>query len=185
MKLKKVTFKAGLPGVDVGAEWGVDGAQEKAIWRLYVQLVTRIAVAELEREQGLLREALASYHAVFLATRDLLIEAGPDIARPRTGLDCSLGYLVLWMLNGGIRPLLAEWHPRLSDHEAGRPEGMSSVAHEQAWADAPALRARLSETGELMTRYARVFEAVLAIPSMIPGAPEPGITVTEMDEPAL
>jgi hypothetical protein len=62
-----------------GAEWEADITERKAAWSLYVELITRIAIQDLEKDQGLLRESLSSLHGLFSVTRQILKEAGPDV----------------------------------------------------------------------------------------------------------
>jgi len=50
----------GLKGV-----WVADRAQIEAAWEMYVELVTRITVAPLAANEGLLREALTSMYSLF------------------------------------------------------------------------------------------------------------------------
>ena len=58
MKSIKVSLKLPYIGVIEGT-WEPDDRERKAAWELYVELVTRIAVAGLHPNEGLLREALS------------------------------------------------------------------------------------------------------------------------------
>jgi len=144
--------------------------EQRLAWALYVEISTRSAVAGLAADEGSLREALASYHTLFSFTRERLHEAGPAAGR-LAGPDetMPLAALVLWMLNGVVRPLLARWHPRLSRYEETRPEGMGVFAYEAAWPEAAALRNDLAAARDRLEPFARLFEAVCDIsPSLIP-----------------
>jgi len=55
---KKIDVKINFPFVNISGTWEVDENQRKAAWELYVELITRISIQELEPDQGLLREAL-------------------------------------------------------------------------------------------------------------------------------
>ena len=116
-RLKKVSIN--LPFGIGGAEWEADPTERRAAWSLYVELVTRVAVQPLGREEGVLREALSSLHSLFGTTRQVLREAGPDVGTSRE----SLGGIAIAVLNRGLRPFLAKWHPLL-----------------QAWENAAAIR---------------------------------------------
>jgi len=59
---------------------------------MYVELVTRISVAELRHGEGLLHEALSSLYSLFDTTREILREYGPSIARPKGKDNISFGY---------------------------------------------------------------------------------------------
>lgn len=116
------------------------GDRQTAAWELYVELVTRVAVNELPSGDGLLREALGSLHSLFQTTRDILRRHGPAVARP-TGPDgLAVGSLALAVLNDVLRPVLAEWHPLLLDHESRRPDGVAAAEHERAWSRNEELR---------------------------------------------
>jgi hypothetical protein len=127
---------------------------------MYVELVTRISVADLAPEEGLLREALSSLHSFFESTRAILRKYGPAVATPSEGGAVSFGYLAVAILNGGLRPLLSKWHPLLTDHEDKRPAEVSSVDWERNWAEADQLRADLDQVRELLTTYAGILGEV-------------------------
>jgi hypothetical protein len=131
--LKKVSVS--LPFGIGSAEWEADKTERRAAWSLYVELVTRIAVEPLEGEEGLLREALNSLYSLFGTTREILKEAGPDVGASRN----SVGGIAIAVLNRGLRPFLAKWHPRLQVWEAKRPSDVSPKEHEQQWSEEPEL----------------------------------------------
>ena len=108
---------ANLDGVEVGlhlgifevkGKWKPDEGQKKAAWEMYVELVTRISVAELHEDEGLLREALSSLYSLFITTRTILRQYGPSVAKPHDGSDLSFGFLAVAILNGVLRPVLAK-----------------------------------------------------------------------------
>lgn len=125
--------------------WKVDTTQKKAAWSLYVELVTRIAVQPLEVDQGLVREAMNSLYSLFGTTREVLKAAGPDVGASRD----SVGGIAIAVLNNGLRPFLAKWHPLLQAWEARRPVGVSPKEHEQSWSEESKLRSgwKLCEVG--------------------------------------
>jgi hypothetical protein len=144
-------------------------AEARLAWGLYVELTTRIAVAGLAPSEGSLREALESYHTLFGFTRDRLHEVGPQVGRPSESGGMPIAGLVLWMLNGVVRPLLAKWHPRLVQHEEPRPDTVGPFAHESNWPQADELRRDLTEARDRLEHFARLFETVCDIsPSLIP-----------------
>jgi len=101
-KVKTVRIK--IPWIGE-VEWGEDPTERNAAWRLYVELVTRIAVQPLAADQGLLREALSSLHELFASTRETLKQSGPGVGAS-TG---SVGGIAIAVLNHGLRPFLAKW----------------------------------------------------------------------------
>jgi hypothetical protein len=160
--LSKVTVK--LPGIE--GEWVADEAQRSAAWEMYVELITRISVQPLGRDEGMLREALASLHALFGETRRILRAYGPDVAKPERKKYLSFGAIAVDVLNVWLRPFLAKWHPRLGDHENRRSAEVSPHQHELAWAEAPALRTALEQLRGQLVMYADLLAQACDIPSL-------------------
>jgi len=122
--------------------------ERAAAWKLYVELNTRIATQELHPSEGLLREALSSLYALFGITRQILKEAGPEVAQGNE----SLGFYAMEILNQVLRPVLAKWHPALTHWEAGRENDVSPLEHERKWKHQARLRRALESTrGSLLT----------------------------------
>jgi hypothetical protein len=156
-KLKKVSVT--IPFGIGSAEWEADPAERKAAWSLYVELVTRIAVQPLEIDQGLLREALASLYNLFPITRQILKEAGPDVGISHN----SVGGISITVLNKGLRPLLAKWHPLLQTWEAQRPPHLSPKAHEQNWSEEKNLRNELESLRKDLEQYANALAVIAGV----------------------
>ena len=166
-KLDKVAVELTLPFLGkIGGSWAPDDAERQAAWEMYVELVTRVAVEPLAPEEGLLREALTSYHSLFGTTRTILRQHGPRIAQPHRGGDLSFGYLALAVLNGALRPVLTRWHPELLAHETRRPASESPVAWERSWPHATELRQQLDATHRALLDYADLLADVADIPSL-------------------
>ncbi|MCP6758144.1 MAG: hypothetical protein NHB32_05065 [Fischerella sp. CENA71] len=152
-KWKKVSVS--LPFGIGSAEWEVDPTERRAAWSLYVELVTRIAVQPLDTNEGLMREALNSLYSLFGTTRAILKEAGPDVGASHD----SVGGIAIAVLNYGLRPVLAKWHPLLQTWEAQRPPHLSPKEHERNWSEEPKLRVEL----ELLRRDLEQYADALAI----------------------
>lgn len=163
-------FGVPLPKISWKGKLERSDEDQELAWGLYVELSTRIAVAGLQDDEGSLAEALASYHTLFAFTRERLHSVGPQVGRPHGGSEQTpIAALVLWMLNGIVRPLLAKWHPRLTRYEEARPDGVGPFAHEAAWPDAAELRRDLRAARDRLEPFARLFETVCDIrPSLIP-----------------
>lgn len=131
-------------------------AEQRAAWTLYVELMTRVAVQSLDPETGLLREALKSLYSLFDLTRRILLEAGPEVAH---GPE-SLGPVAIEVLNKGLRPFTAKWHPRLLDYETQRPTDKSQVEHERQWQYYDEMRQELAEVQEKMRGYAEALAKI-------------------------
>jgi hypothetical protein len=133
--------------------------EQRAAWSLYVELVSRIAVQSLKDDEGLLREALTSLYRLFDVTRAVLKEAGPAVGN---GQD-SVGAIALRVLNEGLRPFLAKWHPLLKDHEDKRPADVSQRQHEMAWSQHAEMRSALRELQRDMGIYAAALGEIAGI----------------------
>ncbi len=70
------------------------------------------------------------------------------------------------MLNVGLRPVLARWHPALQDWEAAQPDDRSRGEHERARDRASELRATLETTRGLLTQYARLMAEACGVPDL-------------------
>ena len=171
--LKDISFKLGLPGLgELSGSWAPDENERAAAWEMYVELVTRISVADLGPDEGLLREALTSLYALFSITRGILRAHGPVVAQPKGNGSLSFGYLAVAVLNTVLRPVLAHWHPVLLDYEARKPAAVSSVDWERAWEHNAAFRTVLAETRATLVAYADLLAHVAGVPSLIPPAPK-------------
>ena len=168
MTAKEIEIGFAIPviGISAKTKWNLDDAQRDAAWNIYIELTSRIAVSGFGH--GLVREALSSYHALFVETRGILREYGRRVAQPLAGSTVSLGYIVLWMLNGEIRPILSKWHVRLGSYESSCQPLTSAVSHEEAWPDRSDCLRDLASLENCLRHYARLFERVLEVPSMIP-----------------
>jgi hypothetical protein len=166
-QLSEVTVELGLPYVGtISGKWKPDETEQRAAWELYVELVTRVSVAALQPDEGLLRESLSSLYAIFHNTRALLRSYGPSLARPAHDSDVSFGVLALHILNYVLRPVLATWHPLLLDYEYTREETISAFEHERRWEKAGELRQALSSTRIILIDYANILAQVAGVPEL-------------------
>jgi hypothetical protein len=154
-KLSKVSVN--LPFRIGGIEWEPDNTERRAAWSLFIELITRVTIQPLESEteQGLIREALISLHSLFATTREILKQAGPDIGASHK----SVGGVAITVLNRGLRPFLANWHPLLQSWEAQRPFDISPFEHEKSWKHQAKLRSEL----ELLRRDLEEYAIALAV----------------------
>ncbi|MDZ8227222.1 hypothetical protein [Nostoc sp. ChiVER01] len=153
------TVSVSLPFGIGSMSWKVDTTQKKAAWSLYVELVTRIAVQPLSVDQGLVREAMNSLYSLFGTTREVLKAAGPDVGASRD----SVGGIAIAVLNNGLRPFLAKWHPLLQAWEARRPIGVSPKEHEQSWSEEPKLRSELEVLRGGLEDYAKALAVIAGV----------------------
>jgi len=167
-KLKCVNLSLKLPFIGtLGGTWEPDESEQRAAWEMYVELVTRISVAKLNPNEGLLREALSSLHTLFDTTRKILRRYGPGVARPKGESSWSFGYLAVIILNGVLRPFLSKWHPILVDYENIKESSVSRIEHEQKWDKNEELRQALNDVRGGLVKYANLLADVSNVPSLI------------------
>ena len=102
--------------------WYPTEDERKAAWEMYVEIATRIPVAYVKPEIGLLRLGLSSLYELFGVTREILRKYGPSLARPRDEGQLSFGYLSIKVLDLILRPFMMKWHPLLAEYERPRTE---------------------------------------------------------------
>ena len=162
-KSKITSVQVNLPFIS--GTWEADDDQRRAAWEMYVELVTRISIQPLDPDEGLLREALSSLYVLFGETRRILREHGPGVARPEHKQLLAFGQIAVDVLNHGLRPFLAKWHPLLAEHEASR-GAASATAHERAWSMTGPMRADLTVLQSTLTAYADLLAAACSIPPL-------------------
>ncbi len=158
-KVKATKLTVGLPFNLGSLEFQDDESQQKAAWSLYVELSTRIAIQPLEENERVLREALTSLYNVFGITRQILREAGPEIAKGPQ----SFGAVAIDVLNKGLRPLLVKWHPMLKAYEERKPIERTSVEHERLWEHEKELRNEINKVREQMAIYVFVLGKIAGV----------------------
>ena len=167
-KLTSFSVNLTLPYIGgIQGTWEPDESELAAAWEMYVELVTRVSVAELRPEEGLLREALTSLYSLFGTTRMILRQHGPGVAQPKGKDNLSFGYLAVTILNVVLRPVLAKWHPLLLDHESKRERSVSHVEHERQWDKYEELRKELDEVRRVLTDYSNLLGDVAEVPRLI------------------
>jgi hypothetical protein len=164
--LKEWKVEVRLPLLSISGTWAPNADEKKAAWELYVELITRVPVADLKPDEGSLREALTSLHSIFGTTRSILKCYGPKIATPKDDGKLSFGYLAVALLNQGIRPLLSKWHPLLASYETKCPPGSSPIEHERRWEQAQELRETLLALRSSLVQYADLLAEAAGVPPL-------------------
>jgi len=169
---EKSHYDACPPLYTTQAPWTSNEEEKKAAWEIYVELVTRIPVAPLVDNEGILREALSSMYSLFQTARGILRSYGPAVAQSHPDSNQSLSYLVVCMLNSILRPLLAKWHPLLKAYEETRPASVGITQYEQQWERYTELRQQIALVRKDLTDYANVLARIAGVPSLITDRPE-------------
>jgi hypothetical protein len=165
MPVQSVTVGIALPfGLgNISGVWAPDETQRDASWEMYVELVTRISVARLGADEGLISESLSSLYSLFGTTREILRKYGPGVAKVPRRANQSFGSIALAILNRVLRPVLAKWHPLLLDHEAARPDGVSQADWERSWSRSQEIRDVLDNVRGTLVQYADLLATVADI----------------------
>lgn len=168
--LKSVEVSLNVPLLGgIKGTWVPTRVERFAAWELYVELITRISIAELKSGSGILREAMNSLYSLFDATREILREYGPAVAKPRRKSKYSFGELSVIILNYVLRPLLSKWHPLLRDYESRKDEDVSVKEHEDGWEFNSELRRELNETRRILISYSNHLAKVAKIKPLYEG----------------
>jgi transcriptional regulator with XRE-family HTH domain len=166
--LLQETSTNGLPPSERMQEIREPGEEEKkAAWELYVELVTRVSVATLSPDDGILREALSSLYSLFQTTRTILRDHGPAIAPDENDNRQSVSHIVVRMVNTIVRPFLAKWHPLLKDYEESRPPSVGIAQHEHQWERYTELRQELLAVRTDLLVYAQALAQIANVSSLV------------------
>ena len=124
-----------LPGLGE-IEIGLSRQEQLVLWRLFVELTTRVVLQPLRPDQGSLAEAMSSLHDFFGVAREQLAQV--PVRSAAQGKD-SAQVLILRILNRELRPFLTQWHPKLT-------AAIAAGASETSWPETAACRADLEST---------------------------------------
>jgi hypothetical protein len=134
------------------AEWKPDEVERRAAWKLYVELVTRVATQEMAAAEGLDDEVMRSLYNLFAATRRVLRLAGPQVGVARG----SVGGIAIAVLNRGLRPFLSKWHAKLT---IWRSESEASTV----WPEHQKFREALAQLATELENYAQVLAIIAGV----------------------
>lgn len=128
-----VKFTVTIPFGIGKVEWTPSSKEKEAAWSLYVEYSTRITGVKRrgdpKKDFGSARLAMDSLYTLMNATREVLREAGPAIAKKPN----SLGPITIRVLNLSVRKILDEFHTSLEAHEGRKPSTAGRVSYEQKW----------------------------------------------------
>jgi hypothetical protein len=148
MKLKKWLENWDLSALKINAgvlemEWAPQEKDREAAWELYVELLTRTVTQSLPVEHGDEKAALASAHALFGITRDIL---------RRNGRDCvQFTKISVIVLNQIVRPFTTKWHRQ------ALAEGFESTGVRSEF------RAELADLQKNLQNYARLLADIAQV----------------------
>lgn len=147
--------------------WEPTECERNAAWDMYVELVTRIPIAQAKPGESSLQVSLNSLYKLFGATREILRKYGPYVARPRSEGQISFGFLSVKVLDIILRPFLVKWYPLLIDYESTRKSSISAREHERKWTRYEELKMGLNDIREALLQYAQLLARASEVPSLI------------------
>ena len=147
--------------------WDPTECERTAAWDMYVELITRIPVAYVRPGEGSLRIGLSSLYKLFDASREIMRQYGPSVARPRDEGQLSFGYLSIKVLDLVLRPFMMKWHPLLAEYESTRALSDSPREHERKWERYSDLDLAMKEVREALMQYARLLALASEVPELI------------------
>ena len=157
--VKATKLSVGLPFGLGQLEFVPDETQQHAAWELYIELSTRVAIHPLKPDEGFIREAITSLYKIVEATRRILRDAGPTVAKG----PHSFGPVAIEVIVKGIRPFLSKWHPLLYDFEHSRQVDVEALEHERAWDRAPEFFSDLAELQKQMQIYSEALARISGV----------------------
>ncbi len=160
----EIAVELNLGVLKISSKWNPTQEERKAAWELYVELITRISVAPLGKDEGSDREALSSLYELFQSTRKILKSYGPDIAVGGGNAQTTVAYIAIGFLNCGLRPFLSKWHALLEGHEKNRSAETSIVLHEKSWKEHDLFRKELEELRTELSHYANCLADGAGVP---------------------
>jgi hypothetical protein len=159
MGIKLRSLSLNLPFGLGGATIEISEAEARAAWALYVELSTRVAIQRLEPGQGSVREALNSMYRMFDITREVLREAGPEIADGPN----ALGPLAIRILNQGLRPFLVQWHTAFLEFEAAHAPAGEGRIDESRWQRRAEFDQAMERTRAELAKYAELLGEIAGV----------------------
>nr|WP_237439992.1 toll/interleukin-1 receptor domain-containing protein [Amycolatopsis rubida] len=123
----------------------IDEAERRAAHQILNELNSRVALRKLPDDEGLLRNALSSLHALVGSLRQIAGGINQDALRPSTSVRPGLQTLLPRLQNEILPAFLTYWHTRLDDHHDVRPPGIGRRDHELAWSLQAQCRSELAE----------------------------------------
>ena len=98
--------QAGFTSINIGVSstsigWKLPMEGREAAWELYVEIVTRTTIVDLDDDYGEDLTALSSVYSLFDTTREVLRKYGVRSA--------NLGKIIIPVLNETVRPFTTKW----------------------------------------------------------------------------
>ncbi len=146
IKPREVTVTLPLFG---SATFVANEVEQKAAWKLYFEFSTRVSGLEFNSEHSTLRSAMESLRRLCTITREILGEAGPEVAHG----EKSLGMIAIKIMTEHLTPYLSKWSFRLQEHEESKLDNISLLSHEKDWVDYSSAVNELASLQEDLAEY--------------------------------
>lgn len=147
-----------------GRHFALDPSQRAVGWKIYVELVGRVALQPVDEGTGTLRGALQSFYDLLQKLRVYLAEVPPQAPPPSTDRDpiYTLETLTIWIMDEA-RQLLATWHHRLVQHE-GAPTPGKLPAPDDTFEGKAECEAAIAALQKRLRVYATELARLLEVP---------------------
>ena len=162
MEIDSLDVNLNLGIFSLGGKLKLEKEVIDAAWELYVELVTRVMLSDIDQFYGSVEEALDSYYSIFNKTRDILKKFGPNLAKKESD-EISLAMIAISILNYVLRPFLSYWHPLLVDYESTREKSVSIISHEKKWPEYENFIFKMKEVRKDLKLYADLLSEILQI----------------------
>ena len=156
--------------------FALDPSKRAAGWKIYTELVGRVATQPVADGTGTLRGALTSFHSLLQNVRKHLAEVPPQAPPTSLGKDIrTLETLTIYVMTE-VRQLLATWHHQLVEHE-GPPTPDKLPPPDSEFAGKAECEAAIAALQNRLLAYATAMAELLEVPRpdsfKLPGATAP------------
>ena len=135
-----------------------DSHQRRAAWRIFFEMVSRIAIRPMDDDLGDDGAALTSLKNLFDECRKIVCGLEDDFV-PKTN---TVETYTLEMLNSQLAPFLSAWHPKWDSWKRSQEKAGESVDSSQ-WGEHSNFRNGLRELQDSLRERARDFAKVAGV----------------------
>ncbi len=158
--VKPKSYRFNIAGFDIEGDIKYTSISQEVAWKIYIELITRVATIQLEPGSGILREALTSLYSAFGILREIIKNAGAELAKEQLNSTQSVASVMLDIMNDKMRPFLSRWHAKLEKYENTKPAGSSQVEHEENWTENVNFREELATLQNGIKEYVIILKAI-------------------------
>jgi hypothetical protein len=164
-EITPVKLKYGVGGVEIEYSIIRNFQNIEIAHRIYIELVTRKAAIEIDKERDVIIEVYNSWYTLFQITRDELKKISGEFLIKEKSTD-SLEDLLSDILNKGLRPHLTEYQARFRkwysiEIEKSENKELSPQEIQKKFKDIDNLMASMVEVNKLLIDYAKQLKIII------------------------